>query len=311
MSIFNYPKIEMSKQSILTIFLSGLLGLSLCGSPVRAQEKNMTLAYIGTGLKELNNTDKQVALQILAKELTKNVNTELSVTPLNSVQEMLDLANAGKLNYSLINSYFYIKNIEQLRPLITDEIWAAQRGQGLGEDYVLIVNNDTDYRDIRSLSGKRLSTFTDDLLMGFYLQQLIQREANTSPERFFKSIKDTRTLSQSVLDVYFKTSDACLVPSHIVDLVTELNPAVKQGIKIVHHSGANFIMALILVFKNNPETKANAIRSNLQELPHSIAGQQILELFHIKTITQIPPESLNSMLSLYQQHQENQHKSSH
>ena len=301
----------MSKHSILPIFLSGLLGLGLCGSPARAQEKNMTLAYIETGLKELNNTDKHVALQILAKELTKNVDTRLAVTPLNSMREMLDLANAGKLNYSLINSYFYLKNIEQLRPLITDEIWAAQRGQDLEEDYVLIVNNDTDYRDIRSLSGKRLSTYTDDLLMGFYLQQLIQREANTSPERFFKSIKDTRTLSQSVLDVFFKTSDSCIVPNHIVDLVVELNPAVKQGIKIVHHSGANFIMALILVFKNNPETEANAIRGNLQELPNSVAGQQILELFHIKTITQIPPESLNNMLSLYRQHQENQHKKTH
>ncbi|MCQ8105459.1 phosphate/phosphite/phosphonate ABC transporter substrate-binding protein [Methylomonas sp. SURF-2] len=298
----------MSKHSIVTVLLGGLLGLGLCASPAPALENNMTLAYIGTGLKELNNTDKQVALQILAKELTKNVDTELRVTPLNSMRELLDLASTGKLNYSLINSYFYISHIEQLRPLITDEIWAAQRGQELGEDYVLIVNNDVDYKDIRSLSGKRLSTFTDDLLMGFYLEQLIKREANTSPERFFKAIKDTRTLSQSVLDVYFKTSDACLVPSHIVDLVTELNPAVKQGIKIVHHSGADFIMALILVFKNNPDTEANAIRGNLQQLPNSIAGQQILDLFHIKTITRIQPESLDGMLSLYQQYRENQHK---
>lgn len=298
----------MSKHSIVTVLLVGLLGLDLCASPALALENNMTLAYIGTGLKELNNTDKQVALQILAKELTKNVATELTVTPLNSMRELLDLAGTGQLNYSLINSYFYISHIEQLRPLITDEIWAAQRGQELGEDYVLIVNNDVDYMDIHSLSGKRLSTYTDDLLMGFYLEQLIKREANTSPERFFKAIKDTRTLSQSVLDVYFKTSDACLVPSHIVDLVTELNPAVKQGIKIVHHSGADFIMALILVFKNNPETEANAIRGNLQQLPNSVAGQQILDLFHIKTITRIQPESLDGMLSLYQQYRENQHK---
>lgn len=283
-----------------------MLGLWLCGNPVYGQEKNMTLAYIETGLKELNNTDKQVALQILAKHLTKNIDTELAVTPLNSTQEMLDLAKAGKINYSLINSYFYLKNQESLDPLLTREMWAAQRGQQLEEDYVLIVNNDIDYRDIRSLSGKRLSLYADDLLLGFYLQQLIQQETNKVPSSFFKSIKGTRTLSQSVLDVFFKTSDACLVPNHIVDLVMELNPAVKQGIKIVHHSGAHFIMALILVFKNNPEVEANAIRANLQALPNSIAGQQILDLFHVKAITRIQPESLNSMLDLYRQHQKNQ-----
>ncbi len=266
----------------------------------------MTLAYIETGLKELNNTDKHVALQILAKQLTKNIDTELAVTPLNSIQEMLDLAKAGKINYSLINSYFYLKNQASLSPLLTDEIWAAQRGRQLEEDYVLIVNNDIDYRDIRSLSGKRLSIYADDLLLGFYLQQLIQQETHKPPSSFFKSIKDTRTLSQSVLDVFFKTSDACLVPSHIVDLVEELNPAVSRGIKIVHRSGPHFIMALILVFKNNPKTEADAIRANLQELPNSIAGQQILDLFHVKAITRIQPESLHGMLDLYRRYQENQ-----
>lgn len=54
----------------------------------------MTLASIETGLKELNNTDKQIALQMLAEQSTQNIDTELTVTPLNDL-EMLDLAKAN------------------------------------------------------------------------------------------------------------------------------------------------------------------------------------------------------------------------
>lgn len=268
-----------------------------------ADTQHISFAYLEAGLKDLNDADRHVAVQLLAKELIRDSGNEIKVFPLNSMAEMLDMIEVGKVNYVIINSYLYLTGRQKLQPFLTDEIWGIQRAQEAKENYVLVVAQDFNYQNLQSLLGKSISIHKDYLLVNFYLNYLVKKEAKLPINKFFKRIKDTRTDSQAVLDVFFKTSDSCLVPQYIVDLVAELNPSVLKGIRIVHYSGAEFIPALVLRLKNNSVDTSNMIRNNLLTLSDNARGQEIMNLFSIKSIKPINANALQDMIKLYDEYQ--------
>jgi hypothetical protein len=268
-----------------------------------AESQKITLAYLETGLKDLNDANRHAALQLLSKELTRGSDLEFQVVALQSMPEMLEMFAAGKLNYIIINSYLYLTDRLKLQYYLNDELWAIQRAEDANEEYVLVVANDYNYKNINSLSGKSISVHKDYLLQKFYLNYLIQKQTGLPVDKFFKRIKETRTDSQAVLDVFFRTSDSCLVPQYVVNLVAELNPAVLQGIHIVHHSGADFIPAIVLVSKNNPMYIGNIVRKNLLTLSESTRGQEILNLFSIKSIRLSNAAALQNMIKIYDDYQ--------
>lgn len=268
-----------------------------------ADTQHISFAYLEAGLKDLNDADRHVAVQLLAKELIRDSGNEIKVFPLNTMAEMLDMIEVGKVNYVIINSYLYLTGRQKLQPFLTDEIWGIQRAQEAKENYVLVVAQDFNYQNLQSLLGKSISIHKDYLLVNFYLNYLVKKEAKLPINKFFKRIKDTRTDSQAVLDVFFKTSDSCLVPQYIVDLVAELNPSVLKGIRIVHYSGAEFIPALVLRLKNNSVDTSNMIRNNLLTLSDNARGQEIMNLFSIKSIKPINANALQDMIKLYDEYQ--------
>ena len=268
-----------------------------------ADTQHISFAYLETGLKDLNDADRHVAVQLLAKELIRNSENEIKVFSLKSMAEMLDMIKVGKVNYVIINSYLYLTGRQKLQPFLSDEIWGVQRDKEAKENYVLVVAQDFNYQNLNSLLGKSISIHKDYLLQNFYLDYLVKKEAKLPIDKFFKRIKDTRTNSQAVLDVFFKTSDSCLVPKYVVDLVAELNPAVLKGIRIVHYSGVEFIPALVLRMNNNSVDASNIIRNNLLTLSDNARGQEIMNLFSIKSIKPINANALQDMIKTYDEYQ--------
>lgn len=288
----------MSKRDLLFSITFGLL-LYLFAATIPANEAPMLLAYLETGLQDLNDSDRQSALHMLGREMSRGSDLDIEIRSLNSMDELLSLARQGRIQYAIINSYFFIKDRQRLMPWLKDEMWAIQRGDTPQEDYVIVVNKQLNYQNFASLQGKCLSLRGDYMLMSSYLDLLLRSEVALGLQQFFKTVKNPRTVSQGILDVYFNVCDATIVPQHILDLVTELNPAVLEKVAVVHRSGAHFIPALGLVFKNATGPEADVVRDNLHRINNRVRGQEILDLFKIRSIRQIEPESLNFMLNFF------------
>jgi ABC-type phosphate/phosphonate transport system substrate-binding protein len=133
----------------------------------------------------------------------------------------------------------------------------------------------------------------------FYLDYIVKKNTGLASDKFFKKIKNTRTDTQAVLDVFFGESDVCLVPQFTLDLVLELNPSIIDKIDLPHRSGADFIPALVLTVPVGSEDITELIRKNLLMLPENTRGQEILSLFKIQGITLISPEALQPMVDIY------------
>ena len=85
-------------------------------------------------------------------------------------------------------------------------------------------------------------------------------------------------------------------------MVRELNPAINNDIKVVHHSGANFIPALVLTFNYSGNAYADKVRNNLGTLTDTVRGQEILNLFNIKNITPAHHDSLTYMFDIFNEY---------
>ncbi len=143
---------------------------------VHAQQQTLNIVYLENGLKDLNKVDKLVALNLLAKEFIKGSDTDTSLVAVNSIEEMIDSIKQGKVHYGILNSYYYLAYSEQLKPFMGPDLWKIQRSFEEKEDYVLVVNKNIDYIDIKSLAGKRLSVHQDYLMMNFYLKYWIKKQ---------------------------------------------------------------------------------------------------------------------------------------
>jgi len=277
--------------------------LFLYNSTACAEGKGLKLAYLETGLQDLNDAERRTGLEILAGELSKGIDTDFTVASYKNVEALIDALMAGEINFAVLNSYYFIRETERLQPFLGKDLYAIRRSHLPKEDYMVVAKKDLNYKNISSLAGKRVSLRKDYLIQVFYLEYLIKKYAHSSLEGFFKTVKDTRSDSQSVLDVFFDTSDATMVPEYVFDLVVELNPAVRERVNVVHRSGAHFIPAVVFVTKDTAENFADIVKKNLHDLPNNARGQEILNLFGIEAIDRIENVELNEMLKIYDEYQ--------
>lgn len=277
------------------------IGLTLlCFALVVPAKETLTLAYLKEGLQELDKSEKLIAIQIWAEAFAQQNQVAVEVRPVNSINELTPDLQAQQIDFALFNTGQYLKQYAALKPFLAPEIYAVQRTENLYEDYVLLSKNASAIRTLADLKGKRLSLTTDHTLYLQYLEYLTRQTANQKVAQFFKQIRNAPTASQSVLDVFFGNSDACLVPRHIYQMTAALNPAILQELNIVHSSGPVFIPAVLVAFN----TEALAMRRNfgqyLTESHQTIRGQQIFDLFKIERIVQIDAAQLQPLFAFYE-----------
>jgi len=268
-----------------------------------AQQYNeVTLAYLENGLNELSNNKKHMALQFLSEELVKGSDIRISILPVSTFPEIQSLIIAGKIDFVIFNSFYYIRHHDFLAQFIKDPIWVVQRGDQDKENYILLTNKQYADQNIIRLQGQRISFYPHYLLMKLYLEHLTKQSNSQDVASFFKKIKHTKTASQAVLDVFFGISDVCIVPKHIFDLTADLNPAIKQKLSIFHQSGEKFLPVLIFDF-NHTNPVHNHIHKNLSKIGDTVRGKQLLDMLNIEAIKVTNQEQLKPMQKLFQSHQ--------
>ncbi|MCF6252587.1 MAG: PhnD/SsuA/transferrin family substrate-binding protein [Methylococcaceae bacterium] len=270
---------------------------------VRAEQNVVTLAYLENGLKELKNNEKQIALQLLANELIRDSGVKMIVQPVRSFAEMRQLISDGKVDYTILNGYHLLEHYDFLQSFFVTPLLTIQRGPSDRENFIIVANKQYIGQELINLQGKTLSLHPQYLLMKFYLEYLIENSSGLDILHFFSKIKYTKTASQAVLDVYFGSSDLCIIPKHIFDLTVELNPAIMQKIFIMHQSGKQFFPVLILNFKHVDNTIRTLINKNLSLLNQTARGQQILDMFSIQSVHTVKLKKLHPMQNIFKHYQ--------
>lgn len=296
-------KIINSNNSRLCLIVSIIVCLLSLPRTSVANPKEIAIAYLQNGLGHLNSYERQIALQSLANKIFKTQGFNIKLIPFVSFFEMQQSIIQGDIDFSIINSFHYLSHHPFFQQYTVNPIWTVQRGTSAAENYILIANNQHTGKSLADFKNKTISLYKEHLLLEFYLDFLTKKESGQIHSAFFSKIKYTNSISLSVLDVFFGNSDLCLVSSHVFDLATELNPAIKKKVTIIHQSGEKFLPGLLLGFKHVDPSIRHIIDTRVSKFDTSPVGQKILELLSIQRIRTIRQEELSPMLDLFKNYQ--------
>jgi phosphonate transport system substrate-binding protein len=108
-------------------------------------------------------------------------------------------------------------------------------------------------------------------------------------------------LSQTVLPVFFRQFDACVVTRRGFQVMSELNPQVGQQLKILASSPSMVPVAFLFRADYSDPAKDRIIKE-IQGVHSTIAGQQVLTLFQCESLKVLSVAALDSSLELLATH---------
>lgn len=161
----------------------------------------------------------------------------------------------------------------------------------------LIVNADKNINSIRDLSGKRLVLQGHDETAEIFLDRLVLKEFKKSYKEINLILQSQKKSNRIVLDVFFKNADAAVVYGSAYDTMVELNPQIKNKVKILAFyplKSKNFSY-----FRHDyPLIKElNEAAMTFENTPR---GKQILEIFKTPNIDYCKVDDLDVFDHFYQ-----------
>lgn len=279
-------------------YLFPVLVSLLTAYPVRAEK--ISIVYLTEGIAEFKKTEKMAALQVWGEEIASQNQLEAEARIIGTLEELMREVQAKRVHFALMSTAQYLMRYQEIKSYVAPEMYAVTRTDELYEDYIIVSKANSPVKSLADLKHKHVSLVKDYLLVKQYLKYLTLKTNKQDPEQFFKKVHETPTSFQALLDVYFKRSDACLVPRIAYMMAGELNPEIFEQLSVIHNSKKMFIPAVVLTF-NSTQSETRAILAQyFLEAQFSVHGQQILDLFKVKHFIQIDEKQLQPMLELYE-----------
>ena len=170
--------------------------------------------------------------------------------------------------------------------------------------YLILVRSDAPRSTLADLRGCRLLALhhAHTSMAGIWLDVLLAREHLPGPDQFFGTITPVSKLSATVLPVFFRKADACLVDRAGFETMAEMNPQIRQQLRILATSPAiNEGLCCFRADFNSPVKRT--ILEGIPRFNASLAGQQILTVFQSRRLTPLSEATLDSARELWAEHE--------
>lgn len=167
------------------------------------------------------------------------------------------------------------------------------------QEYLLLVHSASDLHTVADLRGHPLSLYRNEVtcLALDWLETLLHGSNLDPGDRFFSAITPNPKLSRTVLPVFFRQADACLVNRRGFDTMCELNPQLGRSLRAVA-SSPSYYTAIFAFHRDCPPAINRQFRTALIDLAKTATGKQLLALFQTTGFTTRDTSALRSTLAL-------------
>jgi ABC-type phosphate/phosphonate transport system substrate-binding protein len=172
-----------------------------------------------------------------------------------------------------------------------------------GDEYLLLVHEDSSIRTIADLHGRPLNIYANPrmCLAALWLETLLASSNLGAPPEFLGRMAPHDKLSQVVLPVYFRQSDACLVTRRGFSTMCELNPQLSRKLRVLA-SSPQLVTRLMAFHKDCVPEQRMKYEKALEGLYKTAAGQQALTLFESVRLVTADVSILRPTLELVKAH---------
>jgi ABC-type phosphate/phosphonate transport system substrate-binding protein len=287
---------------LLTLYvLAACLPLLAQKSPGKKDE-GLNIGFTVSAFAGVNTTDALAATKAWAGALVQKKGYSFSpqTFAFNTIDEAAQAAKEKKLDLAicLTSEYWTIKNSE-LEPH-----FICSRHGRIEDEALILAHRQSAIQKLDDLQGKDIliSNTTGSVIGKFWLENILMSKGFGSLNYFFRNAGTTSKDSQAVLPVFFRKSDSCLIIRGYFEVISELNPQIRNDLKIVAQSPP-FPISMVCIRKSYDREQKEALLEALENLHTDPKGQQILTLFKTDRLVPYSNASLARVAQLLTEHE--------
>ncbi len=275
------------------------LAFSLAGIAFAAASRNIIrvrLAFSDTLFADLNETDASIAVRAWLASVGETSSLAANGNPqVLGSEQMVNAITHHLVDVFSITTPEYARVAHFVDPVV----FMDGSFEKTGVEYVLLVRQDSGIQELSGLRGRSLVTYRNltTILSSAWLKTLLAGSNLEPPERLFSRISNSVKIAQSVLPVYFGRIDACLVTRKGFDTMSELNPQLRQKLRILAAS-PKLMVGLVGVHKDASDEMKGRIREALVQLHDTPSGRQLLTLFYCERMVAVDSSMMHGSVDL-------------
>lgn len=286
----------MIRPGKITIAWTVFLVAAVWAAPGRSGDKFQKIRF-GVTTEPLDRNPAEVlnAVRPFAQLLGRRSGFEQEVEVVTSREEVSRRFKDHSLDMAVVSEVDYIRLQKEMgvRPLVRPVKGGRDTVSG-----VLLVRKDGGIDRVEDLKGRRFAqVFNRSDLTHFLGKIIFKRHGVLGTDSFFGGVEEVSKAASSIYSVFMKKADACVVTDLLFDLMADLNPQIKNDLKILvqTESVAN---APIFVRKDLPDDMGFKIKKTLLETTEVPEGKQLLMIFKFSRMVEAKDADYDSLRNM-------------
>jgi ABC-type phosphate/phosphonate transport system substrate-binding protein len=261
-----------------------------------AQPPLLKLGFYLPSIREANQVDIKVSLQVWAEEMGVSLGYQVVTSTYQNMTEMRSAVERGELHF--VNA----GGMELAETFAPGELQTgyARHHQGLDDGLALVVRSESGIASFTDLRGKRVSRLSNDRLADIFLETQCLKSAKQRCSQFLNQVEERRDI-QSIYSVFFGKADGALVALSTLRTATELNPQVANRLKVIQDWKTLSLFFGMLTKRASP-ADLNTMMGSAREAMKSSRGKQMMELFKTDSVEPVDSSTLNVYWTLLQEY---------
>lgn len=255
----------------------------------------LNMGFYLPGIRDANLADVKVTLKLWAEEVGKIYDIDATASTYADMASMHNDMLSGAINMVVA------PGMEIAETFAPDELAEGFNGRhrGTGEGLALIVRAAGDIREFGHLRGRNVLRLANDRLSSVFLESRCRELARQDCADFLR-IVDEKHNSHAIHKVFFGQADAALVSLSALHAAGELNPQVRQRLRILLDWKTSALSYGMLSARTPPNLRERVIDSALR-VATTVRGKQILELFKTDYMERVDVHELQPYWSLHRE----------
>jgi ABC-type phosphate/phosphonate transport system substrate-binding protein len=290
---------------IALLFICGIVPLSAADD---ADQRGVTdnvlrLAFSSKMFTEVKVEDARAAMKAWMMTVARERGIPVDPEPrvYDSLEEMLRASQGSRVEGFAVTAEECLRLSKEIK---LDRFAVGVHNGRMTEEYVILVHRDSGIEGVGDLRGRSLMLLETPRmsLATVWLDTVLLLKGLHPTATLCSSVTSANRLTQVVLPVFFRKSDACLVTRRGFQTMSELNPQVGKQLRILAASPE--VVPSGFAFRSDYASPYRAqMMVEIGSLADSPAGQQILTLLQTDRIEDQPISCLAGAFELLATHQ--------
>jgi phosphonate transport system substrate-binding protein len=267
-----------------------------------AVERPFRMAYTYRTFTGFNDNDARAAMKVWIMTVAQEEGLPVDPDPNihRTVEDLIRFARGNPVDGFGVTTPEYLALSREM----SFDMFATASTEGrITEKYLLLIRKESGFDRLDQLAGRTLAVVDNPRmsLAVIWLDTVLLEAKRKRTSEFFRHIVRDRNVSQVVLPVFFSNIEACLVTLNSFEVMSELNPQLKQQLRMLAVSPP-LVPAGFALRKDSKSVSRTKILDAMNRLGDSPAGRQILELAQTEKLEAHDISCLDESLELLNRH---------